>query len=158
MPNPRPIARHVIEGSLLALVAFTVAPGRSGAQVPPGRPSAPTASEKPAQTHAGTSTESRVRHALDPLEPEEIRRAVEIVRSEKKLAESFRFVTVTLNEPAKAAILHPQAGATIPREVFLVLLDNATGRGYEAVVNLTTRSVTRFEALPAGRPAVDHAR
>ena len=32
----------------------------------------------------------------------------------------------------------------------MVLLDNATGRGYEAVVNLTRPSVARFDALPPG--------
>jgi primary-amine oxidase len=90
------------------------------------------------------------RHPLDPLEPDEIRQAVDIVRSAKKLADCFRFVTVMLNEPAKAAILHPQPGTVIPREVFMVLLDNATGRGYEVTVNLTKQSVTRFESLPAG--------
>ncbi len=150
MATPRPIARHVIEGSLLALLAFTLAPGRSGAQVPPGTPSPPATSAKPAQTHAGTSPGSDLRHPLDPLGPDEIRRAVEIVHADKKLADSIRFVTVTLNEPAKTSVLHPQPGISIPREVFLVLLDNASGRGYEAVVNLARQSVTRFEALPPG--------
>jgi primary-amine oxidase len=150
VPTAKPIARSVIQGTLLALLAFTVAPGRSGAQAPPQVPSAPGASEKPAPAHSDPSSRSEVRHPLDPLEPEEIRRAVDVVRSEKKLAESFRFVTVTLNEPAKASVLHPQPGTVIPREVFLILLDNATGRGHEAVVNLATHSVTRFEALPPG--------
>lgn len=90
------------------------------------------------------------RHALDPLEPDEIRLAVALVRQEKQLADSVRFVTVSLNEPAKESILHPRKGANTPREAFLILLDNATGRGYEAVVNLTDRTVTRFEPLPEG--------
>lgn len=90
------------------------------------------------------------RHALDPLEPDEIRLAVALVRQEKQLVDSVRFVTVTLNEPAKESILHPRKGANTPREAFLILLDNATGRGYEAVVNLTARSVTRFDPLPEG--------
>ena len=80
--------------------------------------------------------EAESHHALDPLGPQEIRLAVDTVRKERKLAESFRFVTVTLNEPSKSLVLHPRAGQSIAREAFLVLLDNATGTGYEAVVNL----------------------
>ena len=102
--------RCVLEGMILALVTVAVAPERSAAQAPPQVPAAQGASEKAVRTQSDTSTESQVRHPLDPLEPDEIRRAVDIVRSEKKLAESIRFVTVTLNEPAKAAVLHPQAG------------------------------------------------
>jgi primary-amine oxidase len=150
VPTARPIARSVIEGTLLALLAFTLAPGRSGAQAPPQVPPAPGSAEKTARAQPDSSPNSEVRHPLDPLEPDEISRAVEIVRSQKKLAKSFRVVTVALNEPAKGAILHPQPGTIIPREAFLVLLDNATGRGYEAVVNIARQSVTRFEALPPG--------
>jgi primary-amine oxidase len=108
---------------------------------------------KPARTNANPAArtqEADSRHPLDPLGPEEIRRAVDIIRSQKKLADSFRFVTITLNEPAKSTVLHPQPGTVIPREAFLVLLDNATGLGYEAVVNLANQSVARFEALPPG--------
>ena len=47
-------------------------------------------------------------------------------------------------------MLHPEAGSAIPREARLVLLDRATGTGYEALVNLSARSVPRFEALPKG--------
>src|SRR5262249_32813308 len=90
------------------------------------------------------------RHPLDPLEPDEIRLAVETLRKERRLSETVRFVTVTLNEPAKALMLRPHSPRTTPRQAFPILLDNAAGRGYEAVVDLTRRSVTRYEALPEG--------
>ncbi len=150
MPTRRPKVRFAIEGMLLAVVSLTLAPGRSPAQAPPQDPRPSGASEKTALAKQASSPESQVRHPLDPLEPDEIRLAVDIVRREKKLADSVRFVTVTLNEPAKAAVLHPEASGLIPREVFMVLLDNGTGRGYEAVVNFARQSVTRFDALPPG--------
>jgi primary-amine oxidase len=94
--------------------------------------------------------QSAARYLLDPLEPEEIRGAVAALRRERRLAESVRFVTVTLNEPPKDIALHRRPDDPFPREAFVILLDNATGRGYEAVVNLSRGTVTRYEALPEG--------
>ena len=116
------------------------------AQVAP----APKTTEATGSARAGRSAQVEARHPLDPLEPDEIRAAVDTVRKEKKLAAGVRFVSVTLKEPAKALVLHPRPNAVVPREAFMVLLDNAEGLGYEAVVNLATRSVVRFEALPPG--------
>ena len=76
------------------------------------------------------------RHPLDPLDPDEIRLAVDTVPKDRQLAATVRFVTVSLNEPKKSHILQPGAGDSLAREAFLVLLDSATGTGYEAVVNL----------------------
>ena len=106
--------------------------------------------QKQADSDKARSFQNEPEHPLDPLEPDEIRRAVEIVRREKKLAASFRFVTVTLYEPEKGSVLHPRVGTVIPREAFMVLLDNSDGRAYEVVVNLAQQSVARFDALPPG--------
>ena len=84
------------------------------------------------------------------MSPDEIRLAVATVRKERQLPASCRFVTVSLNEPIKALVLHPSADKPLAREAFLVLLDHTTGKGYEAVVNLSTRSVSRFEGLAEG--------
>lgn len=87
-------------------------------------------------------------HPLEPLAAAEVTLAVVILREAKQLAPTYRFVMVSLKEPARELVARFQPGDTMPREVFLILLDNATGRGYEAVVNLTTGSVVSFEALP----------
>ncbi|MHC5540296.1 primary-amine oxidase, partial [Singulisphaera rosea] len=95
------------------------------------------------------------RNPLDPLEADEVRAAVATLRKERQLTDTFRFVIVTLNEPAKDLVLKPTPGSLPPREAFVVLLDNATGKGYEAVVNLTTKAVSRFDELPKGvQPAI----
>ena len=101
-------------------------------------------------TQDTATAEDRGRHPLDPLSPDEIRLAVAILRDVRALGETYKFVSVALNEPAKALVLHPEAGSAIPREARLVLLDRATGTGYEALVNLSARTVPRFEALPKG--------
>src|SRR5262249_4373218 len=142
--SPR-IRRSALAAALLALLVLAAGTPllRTLAQV---APAAKTAEKGPANRN-GVSSHSEVRHTLDPLDPDEIRAAVDIVKQEKKLAATFRFVTVTLNEPSKELVLRPRADAALPREAFLVLLDTATGTGYEAVVNLTQRSVVRFDAL-----------
>src|SRR4029077_16510511 len=52
-------------------------------------------------------------------------------------------------------LLKHKPGQDFPRRAFLVLLDNARGTGYEAVVDLAEKAVVRFEALPKGiQPAI----
>ena len=60
-----------------------------------------------------TTLESTVglRHPLEPLSVGEIAAAVDILRSERQLGERVRFVTISLHEPPKAAVLaFPSAG------------------------------------------------
>src|SRR5262249_12806879 len=87
-------------------------------------------------------------HPLEPLTPDEILAAVAIIKKEKRLASSFRFVTVTLHEPPKQSGQLYAPADSLPRQAFLILLDNATGKGYEAVVDLPAEKVARFDGLP----------
>jgi primary-amine oxidase len=140
MQESRPVIRCLVAMALLG-PAGIIGPLTSNAQAPPA-----LAQEKPAVEVVAAGA----RHPLDPLEPEEIRLAVAILRDVRTLASSCKFVSVALNEPSKAQVLHPADGPAITREARMVLLDRATGAGYEAVVNLAARSVPRFEALPKG--------
>src|SRR2546423_1849241 len=72
------------------------------------------------------------RPPLDQLSAAELADAVRLLREAKKLGESFRFVSCVLDEPPKPAVLAHRPGRPFPRRAFLVLLDNATGTGYEA--------------------------
>jgi len=133
-----------------ASLALVVGSSSGKAQAPPQVRPAPNPSEKPVRAGSPTLSENEARHPLDPLNPDEIRLAVATMRELKKLPTSYRFVTVSLNEPAKALVLHPRANAFASREAFLILLDNATGKGYEAVVDLKARSLVRFDELAHG--------
>jgi len=150
MPKTRIPVKALFAGVLLATSVLVAGWASAGAQVPtPARP-AGNAAEPSTGRSAVALSDSQARHPLDPLSPDEIRLAVAVVRKERQLSESFRFVTVTLNEPPKELVLHPRGGDPTVREAFLVVLDSATGRGFEAVVNLMARSLSRFTALAQG--------
>jgi primary-amine oxidase len=95
-----------------------------------------------------------VRHPLEPLTSQEIAKAVEIVRSRRSVGAQFRFPCVTLREPPKPAVLAFRAGDLIPREVFMILLDTATGFTYEAIVSLSEEDVISWLHIPHVQPNI----
>lgn len=148
MPMPKAVVPPRPVWATLALLAFIGGPPHRPAlgQAPPG--SNPSA--RPDRAHDTRAADPSFRHPLDPLTPDEIRAAVATIRPAKALPESIRFVSVTLREPAKALVLAWQPGQDLGRRADLVLLDKATGAGFEATVNLPAATVERYEALPAG--------
>ena len=93
-------------------------------------------------------------HLLEPLTPEEITTAVRIIKTEKQLGETIRFPTVTLKEPDKKAVLNYKEGDEIEREIFIIILDNADGATYEAVISLTQEKVTSWKHIPGVQPSI----
>ena len=79
---------------------------------------------------------AQVMHPLDPLTPEEISAAIEIIRSHHQLSERARFPTIALHEPPKEAVLTFREGQPIRREAEVSVLDKGTGAIYEAIVSL----------------------
>ena len=134
----------------LSLMTLCLVPEMATAQSAP--PGASTQSRPIEATRANTepSKVSAWRHPLDPLQPAEVQLAIAAVRKDQVLSDSVRFVTVTLNEPSKETVREAKPGSSCSREAFLILLDSATSRGYEAVVDLGTGRVRRYEALPEG--------
>ena len=122
----------------------------AAAQAPPADTSAPRSPIATSHKNTDPSKVSAWRHPLDPLEPAEIAAAVAAIRKERQLADSVRFVTVTLKEPSKEIVLDRGPAVNSLREAFVILLDKATGRGYEAEVDLRAGTVRRYEALPEG--------
>src|SRR3954471_21428432 len=96
-----------------------------------------------------------VLHPLEPLAAEEVSAASAILKAEKALGQTARFVFVTLHEPPKAAV---QAGgvdgARIPREAFLVLYERSERATYEAVVSLTDRRVVSWTRIDGVQPQI----
>ncbi|HEY9889243.1 MAG TPA: primary-amine oxidase, partial [Candidatus Obscuribacterales bacterium] len=93
-------------------------------------------------------------HPLEPLTAAEIQQAVALVRQTKAVEAGWRFPVVTLREPPKAVVQGYQPGDAVPREAFLVLLDNGTGHTYEAIANLTTNQITSWQHLPGIQPNI----
>ena len=95
-------------------------------------------------TPAATSPEdtgASPRHPLDPLTGAEIEAAASILKRDRNLAGSARFVYVTLREPAKETVLNHQLGQIPDREAHIVLRERAERKTYEATVSITAGEV-----------------
>ncbi|RJT77721.1 tyramine oxidase, partial [Arthrobacter cheniae] len=88
-----------------------------------------------------------VEYPLDPLSRAEISRAASILKDGPAAAESFRFISIELREPAKDLL---RAGIETVREADAVLIDRAEGRSYEAIVDLDAGIVSTWTQLGAG--------
>ena len=97
---------------------------------------------------------SPAQHPLEPLTAIEVETGVALVRAERQVGATYRFPCVTLHEPPKDTVLNFQAGDPIEREAFLILLDNATGHTYEAVVSITQQQVKSWRQIPGVQPNI----
>lgn len=101
-----------------------------------------------------TSASNAVQHPLDPLFPDEIALAVEVLKRDRQLSSTVRFGSVMLHEPPKSVVQSFKAGDPIRREAFMVLLDNETGYTYEAVVSITEKAVLSYTHIPDVQPSI----
>src|SRR3954469_19505772 len=92
-----------------------------------------------------------VLHPLEPLSAEEVSAASAILKAEKGLEATARFVFISLHEPPKHAV---QNGKSVAREAFVVLYEKAQRKTYEAVVSLTDEAVVAFTHIPGVQPPV----
>lgn len=99
--------------------------------------------------HAPASSTSL--HPLTPLDPNEIRRAVELLKSAGHADDATRFVCVMLEEPDR------RKEPPYAREAFCILLNRNTGKTFEAVVNLESGVICRFTHIPDVQPAITTA-
>jgi primary-amine oxidase len=93
-------------------------------------------------------------HPLDPLSPEEISAAGAILREDRGLAATARFVYIETQEPEKAIVLGFRAGQTWDRCAAIVLRERAERRTYEAVVSLSRGEVVSWQEIPGVQPPI----
>jgi primary-amine oxidase len=86
------------------------------------------------------------RHPFDPLDADEITRAVAAVRTTARLAGSARFATITLDEPPRGASAAHRRGAR------LVIVPGPECSLVEAAVDLATGEVTSWVEREDVRP------
>src|SRR2546423_6842873 len=84
-------------------------------------------------------------HPLDPLSAEEVRRAVAILRRDQCVGPRWRFGTIELREPSKAAL---KSGGPIAREAEIACWSRDDGRTYKARVGIGEDRVTAWEHRP----------
>src|SRR5215831_16046367 len=94
------------------------------------------------------------RHPLDPLTAEEVEAAADILRAQRHLADTARFVFVTLNEPDKATVLGFQPEQPIDRQAFVILRERAEHKTFEAVVSITAGEVRSWRERSGVQPPI----
>jgi primary-amine oxidase len=98
------------------------------------------------------------RHPLDPLTGDEIERAAQILKDSKSLADSARFVYITLSEPPKNRVLAfgngEQDADSVDRVAAIVIRERAERKTYEARVSLTSGQVLDWREVPGVQPAI----
>lgn len=87
-------------------------------------------------------------HPLDPLTPDELNLAVEVIRRDAKLDERAMFEQVRLSEPAKQVVRSFESGDAIEREAFAVVVDRNAGKVFEAIVSLGSASLKSWTHMP----------
>jgi primary-amine oxidase len=104
-------------------------------------------------TCCSTDTESvpAVPHPLDPLTADEISAARAVLEEAGKVTGTTRFPLVLPDEPDRHAALAHREGDGFSRRVRVTLLDVATGRSAEAVVDVTSRLLLAYRDLDAVR-------
>ncbi len=92
----------------------------------------------------------RTTHPLDPLTPEEITAAVDLVRAQGRLTDRARFAVVALAEPPKPVVTQFVEGMDIDRCVELVILDKGARATFEVIVSITRGEIVSWEQAPEG--------
>jgi primary-amine oxidase len=104
-------------------------------------------------------------HPLEPLTADEFRRAAATLRRERGVTDSWRFASIELVEPPKAAVRSWQPGDPVARSALAVLFDRTDNQVFEAVVDLDAEKVASWTHRPGVTPnftldefhEVDHA-
>ena len=91
-------------------------------------------------------------HPLDSLSAEEFRLTAGIIREDGRVNTGWRFTSIELKEPEKAAVQAWRPGDPVPRTSFAVLLDRTENKTYEVTVDLTEGRVVSFEYIPGVQP------
>src|SRR5579863_7187398 len=104
---------------------------------------------------AGTGLPAPAPHPLAPLTAAEIEAASAAVKAAEGLADTARFVYVSLCEPAKHEVIaFEQGGPTLDRLVRVIIRERAEHATYQGVVRLPDGAVTEFVRVPGVQPSV----
>ncbi|MCU1404813.1 MAG: Tyramine oxidase [Glaciihabitans sp.] len=92
-------------------------------------------------------------HPLDPLAADEFTAASAILAREHGVGDGWRFASIEMVEPSKAAVAQFEADGTVPeRRARLVVLNRSENATYIAVVSLDTGSVLSWAHEPDVQP------
>ncbi len=91
-------------------------------------------------------------HPLDPLTAEEITATSALLAATHGVDGGWRYASIILQEPPKAVVKGWRPGEAVPRRSLSVLWRKDTHEVYEAVVDLVSSAVDRWEHMPGVTP------
>jgi primary-amine oxidase len=96
-----------------------------------------------------------VDHPLDPLSPDEIEAAYEILTDDREVGDSSLCIKIELAEPTKEALAaHDDGGDPPERRALIVLRDGESRKTIEAVVSLDEGAVDSCEHVEGAQPSI----
>lgn len=109
-------------------------------------------SSAPSEARGETAAPGDPRHPMDALAPDELRRAVDVLRTAGRLADDAKFPTLDLAENDKEAVRAWRPGEPFERRAFAVVMQG--GRVYESVVDLRRGEVESWREVEGVEPRV----
>lgn len=94
---------------------------------------------------------SQITHPLEPLTAAEMTTAVYVLKKEKSLSDRVVFPNLSLREPDKSKVVNFKLGDGISREAFVVVLEPAKNKTYEAIVDLKKASLLAWKEVTDGQ-------
>lgn len=91
-------------------------------------------------------------HPLDSLTADEITQTSQLLSEVHSIDSGWRYASIMLQDPPKTFVKAWREGDPIERRSFSVLWEKQTNAVYEAVVNLTTSTLERWEHKPGVTP------
>ncbi len=87
-------------------------------------------------------------YPLDPLTPDEMKKAVDILKTNNALSGAAYFNIINLKEPPKKEVLAWQPGTPFRREAFVSFYDYAKPGMTEAVIDLNKNTLISIKQIP----------
>ena len=98
----------------------------------------------------------KIDHPLDPLNEEEIKSAVDILKADKDYDKTSTFSSAILVEPEKTVVQDLNEGSSFPRNIRLLGMDSHRDGGFCAEIDILAEKVVSLERLP-GNAQVPYA-
>jgi primary-amine oxidase len=95
-----------------------------------------------------------VAHPLDPLDAEELARAVQVLKADARVPANAFFPTLVLREPPKEEVLAHKPGLPVRREAFAVVFQRDKNLTAEAVIDLRASKITSWKEIAGVQPTV----
>ncbi|MCU1530234.1 MAG: tynA, partial [Frondihabitans sp.] len=93
-------------------------------------------------------------HPLEPLSAAEIAQVAAVLRRDRGLKDTARFVFVELHEPPKSEVIGWRPGQPWERRGSASIRETSERATYEAVVSLTEDAVVSLELIPDVQPPI----